>query len=81
MGLYEQMFRQPFVITASSTALCGRVFYPFRLERCWLFFEVDENQISKVTADKCPACNGIGFPAVKQPSQPERKIYPAPCIK
>jgi DnaJ-class molecular chaperone len=28
---------------------------------------------------KCPACNGTGFPAVKQPAQPARKIYPARC--
>jgi DnaJ-class molecular chaperone len=30
---------------------------------------------------KCPACNGIGFPEVKQPAQPGRKIYRAPCTK
>jgi DnaJ-class molecular chaperone len=28
---------------------------------------------------KCPACNGTGFRAVKQPAQPGRKIYPAGC--
>jgi DnaJ-class molecular chaperone len=28
---------------------------------------------------KCPACKGTGFPAVKQPAQPGRKIYPARC--
>jgi DnaJ-class molecular chaperone len=28
---------------------------------------------------KCAACNGTGFPTVKQPVQPGRKIYPEPC--
>src|SRR4051794_16854663 len=28
---------------------------------------------------RCPACKGTGFPAVKQPAQPGRKIYPARC--
>jgi DnaJ-class molecular chaperone len=28
---------------------------------------------------ECPACNGTGFPPVAQPTQPEKKIYPAPC--
>jgi DnaJ-class molecular chaperone len=28
---------------------------------------------------KCPACKGTGFPVVKQPAQPGRKIYPARC--
>jgi len=27
----------------------------------------------------CPACDGTGFPKVRQPDQPGRKIYPAPC--
>ena len=27
----------------------------------------------------CPACDGTGFPAVAQPTQPGRKIFPAPC--
>jgi DnaJ-class molecular chaperone len=30
---------------------------------------------------KCSACNGTGFPAVKQPARPGRKIYPPPCQK
>jgi DnaJ-class molecular chaperone len=29
----------------------------------------------------CPACNGTGFPAIKQPVTPGRKIYPPPCPK
>jgi len=28
---------------------------------------------------KCPACNGTGFPNVKQPVEPRRRIFPAPC--
>jgi hypothetical protein len=28
---------------------------------------------------KCPACNGTGFPNVKQPVELGRKIYPPPC--
>jgi DnaJ-class molecular chaperone len=28
---------------------------------------------------KCPACNGTGFPPVKQPKEQGRKIYPARC--
>jgi hypothetical protein len=27
----------------------------------------------------CPACHGTGFPPVAQPTQPDRKLYPAPC--
>jgi DnaJ-class molecular chaperone len=34
---------------------------------------------AKPTEFKCPACKGTGFPAVKQPKQPGRKIYPARC--
>ena len=30
---------------------------------------------------ECPACEGTGFPAVAQPAEPDRKIYPAPCKK
>jgi DnaJ-class molecular chaperone len=30
---------------------------------------------------KCSACNGTGFPTVKQPVRPGRKIYPPPCTK
>ncbi len=29
----------------------------------------------------CDACNGTGFPTIRQPVQPGRKIYPAPCKK
>jgi DnaJ-class molecular chaperone len=28
---------------------------------------------------KCPACEGTGFPHVKQPVEPARRIFPAPC--
>jgi DnaJ-class molecular chaperone len=28
---------------------------------------------------KCPACNGTGYPPVKQPKEPGRKIYSARC--
>jgi hypothetical protein len=28
---------------------------------------------------KCSACNGTGFPNVKQPVEPRRRIFPAPC--
>jgi DnaJ-class molecular chaperone len=34
---------------------------------------------AKPTEFKCPACKGTGFPAVTQPAQPNRKIYPARC--
>jgi DnaJ-class molecular chaperone len=33
------------------------------------------------TEQKCPACNGTGFPVVKQPVQPDRKVYPTRCEK
>jgi hypothetical protein len=29
----------------------------------------------------CPACGGTGFPAVKQPAQRGRRIFPMPCKK
>jgi DnaJ-class molecular chaperone len=28
---------------------------------------------------KCPACDGTGFPNVKQPVEPGRRVFPAPC--
>jgi len=28
---------------------------------------------------RCLACDGAGFPAVKQPAQPGRRIYTARC--
>ena len=30
---------------------------------------------------KCEACDGTGFPKVKQPAEPGRRIFPAPCKK
>jgi DnaJ-class molecular chaperone len=33
----------------------------------------------KLAEFKCPACKGTGFPPVKQPAQPGRKIYPPKC--
>jgi DnaJ-class molecular chaperone len=33
----------------------------------------------KPTEHKCPACDGTGFPTVKQPVKPSRKIYPVQC--
>ena len=34
---------------------------------------------STPTEQKCPGCNGTGFPAVKQPVKPGHRIYLAPC--
>jgi hypothetical protein len=28
---------------------------------------------------RCEVCNGTGFPPVKQPEEPGRKIYPPRC--
>jgi DnaJ-class molecular chaperone len=28
---------------------------------------------------KCAACNGTGYPKVKQPVEPRRRIFPALC--
>jgi hypothetical protein len=36
---------------------------------------------AKLSERKCPACNGTGYPAVKQPAQEGRRIYPARCEK
>jgi DnaJ-class molecular chaperone len=33
----------------------------------------------KIKEHKCAACNGTGFPAVKQPVLATRKIYPVKC--
>jgi DnaJ-class molecular chaperone len=39
-------------------------------------------RLIKATAEKeCSACGGTGFPPTKQPAQPGRRIYPAPCEK
>jgi DnaJ-class molecular chaperone len=35
----------------------------------------------KLAERKCPACDGTGFPRVKQPADPGRKIYAARCEK
>jgi hypothetical protein len=37
------------------------------------------NMTPKIKEHMCVACNGTGFPAVKQPAQPGRKIYPVRC--
>ena len=31
------------------------------------------------TEIECPDCGGTGFPGVRQPVQPGRKIFPPPC--
>jgi hypothetical protein len=33
----------------------------------------------KLREVECPACNGTGLPKVKQPIEPGRRIFPAPC--
>ena len=33
----------------------------------------------KIKEHTCAACNGTGFPVVKQPVQATRKIYPVKC--
>jgi hypothetical protein len=35
----------------------------------------------KLPERHCPACDGRGVPAVKQPAIPGRKLFPAPCKK
>ena len=37
--------------------------------------------IDEATEVRCDACNGLGFPSVKQPATAGRRIYPAPCNK
>ena len=34
---------------------------------------------SKIKEHVCLACNGTGYPVVKQPMQPGRRIYPVKC--
>lgn len=34
----------------------------------------------KIREHVCPACQGTGFPAVRQPAQPGRRIYPIKCV-
>jgi DnaJ-class molecular chaperone len=39
-----------------------------------------KNQSATKPAElKCPACNGTGYPAVKQPAELSRRIYAARC--
>lgn len=33
----------------------------------------------KIREHICSACNGTGFPAVRRPVQPGRRIYPVKC--
>ena len=33
----------------------------------------------KIKEHTCPTCNGKGFPVVKQPAEPGRRIYPVKC--
>jgi len=33
----------------------------------------------KIKEHACTACNGTGFPVVKQPALATRKIYPVKC--
>jgi hypothetical protein len=35
--------------------------------------------LKKATEVKCEACDGTGFPKVRQPAKPGKRIYPAPC--
>jgi DnaJ-class molecular chaperone len=34
-----------------------------------------------VAEQHCPACGGTGFPTVRQPAQPGRRVFPMPCKK
>jgi hypothetical protein len=44
----------------------------------WIFMKKSKSK--EVSAEvKCPACDGTGFPNVKQPVQPGRRIYTAPA--
>jgi DnaJ-class molecular chaperone len=35
--------------------------------------------LAKSPEHKCPVCKGTGFPPVKQPKEPGRRIYPPRC--
>ena len=37
------------------------------------------DMLPKIIEHTCPGCNGTGFPKVKQPAQPGRKLYPVQC--
>jgi RNase P subunit RPR2 len=45
-------------------------------EAAW---KVQMKMPAKINEHTCSACNGTGFPQVKQPTQPNRKIYPMQC--
>ena len=34
---------------------------------------------TKIKEHVCPGCNGTGYPVVKQPVLPGRRIYPVKC--
>jgi len=36
-------------------------------------------KIQKIREHRCAACNGTGYPVVKQPALATRKIYPVKC--
>jgi DnaJ-class molecular chaperone len=37
------------------------------------------NMLQKIKEHTCAACNGTGFPVVKQPVLATRRIYPVKC--
>jgi hypothetical protein len=60
--------------------------FPQHIDVNWLLFlfrKRDEGEMRKKPEKRlqlrCPSCGGTGFPVVMQPTQPGRKIYPAPC--
>jgi DnaJ-class molecular chaperone len=38
-----------------------------------------KNMTQKIKEHKCAACNGTGFPVVKQPLLATHRIYPVKC--
>jgi DnaJ-class molecular chaperone len=50
----------------------------FLIAKKWILMKKPKsNEVG--TEIECPACDGTGFPKVRQPVQPGRKIFPAPC--
>jgi DnaJ-class molecular chaperone len=78
--------RMPGVSAIMRAKIAGRASLPQILCESRQWGDVKGGQMSamtqkiqKIKEHRCAACNGTGFPVVKQPVLATRKIYPVKC--